>query len=145
STSLATAARSRWSRSHGTISLKSSIRRSWSFSIKSNPTTGRRAAFASSCGDLPNNPFPHVPCLGGAVLMSELTQATQSAETTIGQLGPWFHNLHLPGNIQTAPDHGLGDFPNNKWRAIAPHLPKDLTGWTALDVGCNAGFYSFEL
>ncbi len=28
---------------------------------------------------------------------------------------------------------------------IAPHLPDDLNGWEALDIGCNAGFYSFEL
>jgi tRNA (mo5U34)-methyltransferase len=63
----------------------------------------------------------------------------------IAQLGPWFHNLHLPGGLQTAPDHPLGDFPTYKWRELAPHLPADLSGWTALDIGCNAGFYSFEL
>jgi tRNA (mo5U34)-methyltransferase len=60
-------------------------------------------------------------------------------------LGPWFHNLHLPGGLQTAPDHPLGDFPRFKWEQIAGFLPADLSGWTALDVGCNAGFYSFEL
>jgi len=62
-----------------------------------------------------------------------------------GELGPWFHNLHLPGGAQTAPDHPLGDFPAFKWRQIAPHLPADLSGARALDIGCNAGFYSFEL
>ncbi len=60
-------------------------------------------------------------------------------------LGPWFHNLHLPGGLETAPDHPLGDFPRFKWNQIAPVLPADLTGWEVLDVGCNAGFYSFEL
>ncbi|PRY95462.1 tRNA (mo5U34)-methyltransferase [Hasllibacter halocynthiae] len=60
-------------------------------------------------------------------------------------LGPWFHNLHLPGGVQTAPDHRFGDFPRFKWLEIAPHLPADLSGWRALDIGCNAGFYSFEL
>jgi tRNA (mo5U34)-methyltransferase len=60
-------------------------------------------------------------------------------------LAPWFHNLHLPGGRRTAPDHPLGDFPAFKWREIAPHLPADLTGRRALDIGCNAGFYSFEL
>jgi tRNA (mo5U34)-methyltransferase len=69
--------------------------------------------------------------------------ATHDAE--IAALGPWFHNLHLPDGRQTAPDHPLGDFPAFKWREIAPHLPADLTGWTALDIGCNAGFYTFEL
>ena len=63
----------------------------------------------------------------------------------VARLGPWFHNLHLPDGEQTAPDHPLGDYPAYKWNQIAPHLPEDLSGWTALDVGCNAGFYSFEL
>ena len=63
----------------------------------------------------------------------------------IAALGPWFHNLHLPSGEETAPDHPLGDFPAFKWREIEPCLPDDLTGWTALDIGCNAGFYSFEL
>ena len=63
----------------------------------------------------------------------------------VARLGPWFHNLHLPDGEQTAPDHPLGDYPAYKWNQIAPHLPENLSGWTALDVGCNAGFYSFEL
>lgn len=61
-------------------------------------------------------------------------------------LGPWFHNLHLPGGVETLPNHPYyGDFPRRKWVKIAPHIPEDLTGCTALDIGCNAGFYSFEL
>jgi tRNA (mo5U34)-methyltransferase len=61
-------------------------------------------------------------------------------------LGPWFHNLHLPGGVQTAPDHFIGgDFPRFKWLQIADHIPRDLSGWRVLDVGCNAGFYTFEL
>jgi tRNA (mo5U34)-methyltransferase len=63
----------------------------------------------------------------------------------IARLGPWFHNLHLPDGAQTAPDHFLGDFPRYKWEVLAPMLPVRLDGWTALDVGCNAGFYTFEL
>lgn len=66
-------------------------------------------------------------------------------EREIATLGPWFHNLHLPDGTQTAPDHTLGDFPACKWGELAPHLSEDLSGWTALDIGCNAGFYSFEL
>jgi tRNA (mo5U34)-methyltransferase len=66
-------------------------------------------------------------------------------EQQIAELGPWFHNLHLPNGTQTAPNHPLGDFPAFKWQQIAPHLPPDLAGWRALDIGCNAGFYSFEL
>src|SRR3954465_7015374 len=63
----------------------------------------------------------------------------------IAALGPWFHNLHLPDGTETAPAHFLGDFPRYKWQALAPHLPARLDGWTALDIGCNAGYYSFEL
>ncbi len=63
----------------------------------------------------------------------------------VARLGPWFHNLHLPDGTETAPHHLLGDFPAVKWRQIAPWLPPDLTGCRALDIGCNAGFYSFEL
>jgi len=63
----------------------------------------------------------------------------------IAELAPWFHNLHLPSGAQTAPDHPLGDFPAFKWAALAPVLPADLRGCRALDIGCNAGFYSFEL
>jgi tRNA (mo5U34)-methyltransferase len=70
---------------------------------------------------------------------------TSQLEQKIAELAPWFHNLHLPDGTQTAPDHFLGDFPNFKWRELAPHIPEDLSGWRALDIGCNAGFYSFEL
>jgi tRNA (mo5U34)-methyltransferase len=70
--------------------------------------------------------------------LSDLQQA-------IADLAPWFHNLHLPDGTQTAPDHPLGDFPSFKWKKIVPHLPENLKGWRVLDVGCNAGFYCFEL
>lgn len=69
----------------------------------------------------------------------------QNISEQLAQLAPWFHNLHLPDGTQTAPDHFLGDFPSYKWQAIAPHLPQDLSGIHALDIGCNAGYYSFEL
>ena len=72
-------------------------------------------------------------------------QSAATHDPEIASLAPWFHNLHLPNGRQTAPDHPLGDFPAFKWRQIARFLPEDLTGWTALDIGCNAGFYSFEL
>jgi tRNA (mo5U34)-methyltransferase len=75
--------------------------------------------------------------------MTEISKASLADE--IAALGPWFHNLHLPDGTQTVPDHFLGDFPSFKWRQIQDHLPRDLAGWTALDIGCNAGFYSFEL
>jgi tRNA (mo5U34)-methyltransferase len=62
----------------------------------------------------------------------------------IEALGPWFHNLDLAG-VATAPDHFLGDYPAFKWKAFSDAIPKDLRGWTVLDIGCNAGFYSLEM
>jgi tRNA (mo5U34)-methyltransferase len=79
-------------------------------------------------------------------LLQHFVNAVSEERTReIAALGPWFHNLHLPDGSQTAPGHTLGDFPSFKWRQIAGHLPDDLTGWTALDIGCNAGFYTFQL
>lgn len=63
----------------------------------------------------------------------------------IEDLGPWFHNLHLPNGLYTAPQHFLGDFPTFKWQQLEKHIPADLDGWRVLDIGCNAGFYTFEL
>lgn len=65
-------------------------------------------------------------------------------EERIEALAPWFHNINLNG-VWTAPDHFLGDYPGAKFRRFAPDLPKDLTGKSVLDIGCNAGFYSIEM
>ncbi|MEW6158161.1 MAG: TIGR04290 family methyltransferase, partial [Verrucomicrobiota bacterium] len=62
----------------------------------------------------------------------------------ITELGEWFHNLDLRG-VPTAPHHFLGDYPAFKWRQFAHAIPTDLSGWTVLDIGCNAGFYSLEM
>jgi tRNA (mo5U34)-methyltransferase len=72
-------------------------------------------------------------------------QPSDVISAEIDGLAPWFHNLHLPSGHQTAAAHPLGDFPAFKWRQIASVLPADLTGARALDVGCNAGYYSFQL
>jgi len=70
---------------------------------------------------------------------------THSAlERRIRALGPWFHNLILDG-IETAPEHFLGDYPRQKFERFAAALPADLHGASVLDVGCNAGFYAFEM
>jgi tRNA (mo5U34)-methyltransferase len=63
----------------------------------------------------------------------------------IEALKPWFHNIHLGDGVQTSPDNLYGDFPNFKWQQFKDLIPSDLTGWSALDIGCNAGFYSVEL
>jgi len=83
--------------------------------------------------------------LGESPPPGNLTGAQRALREEVIRLGPWFHNLHLPDGTQTAPRHLLGDFPAVKWRQVAPWVPQDLTGCRALDIGCNAGFYSFEL
>jgi tRNA (mo5U34)-methyltransferase len=65
-------------------------------------------------------------------------------ESRIRALAPWFHNMDL-GGIPTAPDHFLGDYPRQKFARFAHALPRDLRGKSVLDLGCNAGFYSFEM
>lgn len=70
---------------------------------------------------------------------------SDAQQAAIDEMAPWFHNIHLPGGKQTAPGHWLGDFPSFKWQRLEAILPERLDGWTALDIGCNAGFYSVEL
>jgi tRNA (mo5U34)-methyltransferase len=74
-----------------------------------------------------------------------LRPAPDSAlQARVAELGPWFHNMDL-GGVWTAPDHFLGNYPNEKFQRFAPHLPADLSGKSVLDIGCNAGFYSIEM
>ena len=68
----------------------------------------------------------------------------QTIAERIQALGPWFHNMNLAG-VQTAPDHFLGDYPRVKFDSFRDVIPRDLTGKTVLDIGCNAGFYSLEM
>ena len=72
--------------------------------------------------------------MGDGGLMSEDLRAR------VAELAPWFHNIHLPGGVQTAPDHFLLDYPGNKFAEFGVCLPEDLTDKTVLDIGCNAGF-----
>jgi tRNA (mo5U34)-methyltransferase len=71
------------------------------------------------------------------------SQTHDNLAETIAGLGPWFHNLRLGGH-HTAPHHFLGDYPSSFFERFAHVLP-DLRGWTVLDIGCNAGFYAFEM
>lgn len=65
-------------------------------------------------------------------------------KSRIAALGPWFHNLRI-GDIETAPEHFLGDYPAVKWKGFAHAVPADLAGRSVLDIGCNGGFYSIEM
>jgi tRNA (mo5U34)-methyltransferase len=70
--------------------------------------------------------------------------ARDNIRARIEALGPWFHNIDLNG-VATAPEHFLGDYPQVKFRRFAAALPRDLSGRSVLDIGCNAGFYSIEM
>ena len=65
-------------------------------------------------------------------------------ERRVQDLGNWFQNIDLAG-VQTAPAHFLGDYPAQKWKRFAHLLPQDMAGMSVLDIGCNAGFHSFEV
>jgi tRNA (mo5U34)-methyltransferase len=71
-----------------------------------------------------------------------MSRAALQAE--IERLGPWFHDLELDG-VHTAPDHPLGPFLEEIWSSVETAFPEDMEGATVLDIGCNAGFYSFKL
>jgi tRNA (mo5U34)-methyltransferase len=63
------------------------------------------------------------------------------------RLEPWFHRIDLGGGIYTKTETVMGepvDHPLGPWQTIQRLLPADLSGKSVLDVGCNAGFYSFE-
>jgi len=77
-------------------------------------------------------------------LREERAAVEENLEDRVRALGPWFHNLRIHG-IETAPDHFLGDYPKIKFAGFRDAIPKDLAGKSVLDIGCNAGFYSFEM
>ena len=68
----------------------------------------------------------------------------QAIRREVEALGPWFHDLDLEG-VRTAPDHPLGSFLSDLWATIESAFPEDMSGATVLDIGCNAGFYTFQL
>lgn len=75
-------------------------------------------------------------------MQSEFTQ--EMVRERVKELGPWFQNMDLMG-VMTAPGHFLGDYPAVKWKKFEHAVPKDLSGKSVLDIGCNAGFYSVEM
>ena len=63
------------------------------------------------------------------------------------RLEPWFHRIDLGDGLYTKTESVMGepvDHPLGPWQTMQKLLPPDLSGKSLLDVGCNAGFYSFE-
>lgn len=67
----------------------------------------------------------------------------ETLQKVIEKLEPWFHDFELTPGLSTSPTNR--DSQRNKWKFIEPFIPKDLDGKTILDIGCNSGFFSFEM
>jgi tRNA (mo5U34)-methyltransferase len=64
------------------------------------------------------------------------------------RLEPWFHYIELGDGLATKSRSAIGEplqHPLPTWHTVNVCLPRDLSGQTVLDVGCNAGFYSIEM
>jgi len=75
----------------------------------------------------------------------------QQIFSRIKELRPWFQNIEIrPGiwtkdlNDPTNIAPGLNN-PSHVWGHVADLIPKDLRGKRVLDIGCNAGFFSFKM
>lgn len=58
----------------------------------------------------------------------------------------WYQNIDLKNGLQTKTRTVWGeaiDHPRQRWESVAPGFPSDFTGKSVLDIGCNAGFFSF--
>lgn len=58
----------------------------------------------------------------------------------------WYQNIDLKNGINTKSRVVWGeaiDHPRIRWEAIESAFPASFAGKTVLDVGCNAGFFSF--
>jgi 2-polyprenyl-3-methyl-5-hydroxy-6-metoxy-1,4-benzoquinol methylase len=68
----------------------------------------------------------------------------------VEELAPWYQNVELAEGVWTKDLHATRDIfsghdiPGPLWRAIVKDLPADLSGHRVLDIGCNAGYMSFE-
>jgi 2-polyprenyl-3-methyl-5-hydroxy-6-metoxy-1,4-benzoquinol methylase len=76
------------------------------------------------------------------------TTDIDAMRSRIRELSPWYQNVELgPGLATKLVDpnaiHPDEDTPGPLWREIAPRLPP-LAGKLVLDIGCNAGYMSFE-
>ncbi|MEM9748144.1 MAG: class I SAM-dependent methyltransferase [Actinomycetota bacterium] len=59
----------------------------------------------------------------------------------------WYQNIDLGRGISTKSRQVWGedlDHPRRRWGYIEHAVPTDFSGMSVLDVGCNAGFISFE-
>ncbi len=60
------------------------------------------------------------------------------------QIGSWHHKIKLDDGIFTSEDEWSYN-PETRWKLIEPYVPKDLSGKTVLDLGCNSGYFSVQM
>jgi len=60
-------------------------------------------------------------------------------------LGTWHHIIDLGEGIKTSKHQHSGYDPEKRWKHIEPYVPKDLTGKSVLDLGCNSGYLSMKM
>ncbi|CAN5559101.1 hypothetical protein BH20ACI3_BH20ACI3_18560 [soil metagenome] len=79
--------------------------------------------------------------------LEESIMTREEIVAELRRLEPWFHAIDLGDGISTKIRSVMGEpvnHPYGPWQSIQKCLPEDLSGKSVLDVGCNAGFYSFE-
>lgn len=74
--------------------------------------------------------------------MNQMKYSQAQLKKRIEELGRWYQNFNLNG-ILTHPEHP--EYPECRWQLIEHYLPKDLTGKTVLDLGCNAGWFAMKM
>jgi len=97
------------------------------------------------------------PTPGGASTIPSVTDRSGTPPTVddtevmrrrIRELSPWYQNVELSAGVTTKLVDGEAihpgeDIPAPLWREIERRLPT-LEGKRVLDIGCNAGYMSFE-
>ena len=71
-----------------------------------------------------------------------MSYSREEIAAKVGRFKTWYHNISLNG-VPTNPANP--SYPESRWKLIEPHVPRDLTGKTVLDLGCNAGYFSIKL
>ncbi len=79
----------------------------------------------------------------GAMSRSAVLETIADLDSRIG----WYQDIDLGDGLHTKSRVLWGediDHPRRRWSYVKSAVPADLTGASVLDIGCNAGFISFE-
>ena len=72
--------------------------------------------------------------------------SNEELKAKIKECGPWRHDIDFGNGIRTRDDNLPTHNPERRWKKlISKMFPKDMSGMTVLDVGCNSGFYSVKM